>query len=174
MKMFTFFIFNVNIIKNNVEKANIEYMSKFKLYKKYEEIINYLIIGVLTTIVNLVVKYALLFTILNASNPTQLQISVVISWIIACIFAYITNRKIVFKSKSNKILKELISFVFARVFTLLLEMLIMFIFVTYFKLNSDLWVVIWSIVAQVVVIVVNYVLSKLIIFKKKGNENEKN
>ena len=139
-----------------------------ELYKKYEEIINYLIIGVLTTIVNLVVKYALLFTILNASNPMQLQIAVIISWIIACIFAYITNRKIVFKSKSNKILKEFISFVFARIFTLLLEMLIMFIFVTSFKLNSDLWVVIWSIVAQVVVIVVNYILSKLVIFK---NEN---
>lgn len=139
-----------------------------ELYKKYEEIINYLIIGVLTTIVNLVVKYALLFTILNASNPMQLQIAVIISWVIACIFAYITNRKIVFKSKSNKILKEFISFVFARIFTLLLEMLIMFIFVTSFKLNSDLWVIIWSIVAQVVVIVVNYILSKLVIFKNKN------
>lgn len=139
-----------------------------ELYKKYEEIINYLIIGVLTTIVNLVVKYALLFTILNASNSMQLQIAVIISWVIACIFAYITNRKIVFKSKSNKILKEFISFVFARIFTLLLEMLIMFIFVTSFKLNSDLWVIIWSIVAQVVVIVVNYILSKLVIFKNKN------
>ena len=76
------------------------------LYKKYEEIINYLIIGVLTTVVNLAVKYALLFTVLNASDATQLQIAVVISWVVACIFAYITNRKIVFKSKSKKILKE--------------------------------------------------------------------
>ena len=83
-------------------------MKIIEIYKKYEEIINYLIIGVLTTIVNLAVKYALLFTVLNASDATQLQIAVVISWIVACLFAYITNRKIVFKSKSKKILKEFI------------------------------------------------------------------
>ena len=94
-----------------------------ELYKKYEEIINYLIIGVLTTVVNLAVKYALLFTVLNASDATQLQIAVVISWVVACIFAYITNRKIVFKSKSKKILKEFTAFVSARIFTLILEML---------------------------------------------------
>lgn len=147
-------------------------MKIIEIYKKYEEIINYLIIGVLTTIVNLAVKYALLFTVLNASDATQLQIAVVISWIVACLFAYITNRKIVFKSKSTKILKEFIAFVSARLFTLILEMLIMFIFVTLLKLNSNLWVVIWSIVAQVVVIVVNYILSKLVIFKKEKKDEE--
>ena len=143
-----------------------------ELYKKYEEIINYLIIGVLTTVVNLAVKYALLFTVLNASDATQLQIAVVISWVVACIFAYITNRKIVFKSKSKKILNEFTAFVSARLFTLILEMLIMFIFVTLLKLDSDLWVVVWSLVAQIVVIVVNYVLSKLVIFKKEKKDEE--
>ena len=143
-----------------------------ELYKKYEEIINYLIIGVLTTFVNLAVKYALLFTVLNASDATQLQIAVVISWVVACIFAYITNRKIVFKSKSKKILKEFTAFVSARLFTLFLEMLIMFVFVTLLTLNSNLWVVIWSLVAQIVVIVVNYVLSKLVIFKKEKKDEE--
>ena len=147
-------------------------MKIIELYKKYEEIINYLIIGVLTTVVNLAVKYALLFTVLNASDATQLQIAVVISWIVACLFAYITNRKIVFKSKSKKILKEFTAFISARLFTLILEMLIMFIFVTLLKLNSNLWVVIWSIVAQVVVIVVNYILSKLVIFKKEKKDEE--
>ena len=142
------------------------------LYKKYEEIINYLIIGVLTTVVNLAVKYALLFTVLNASDATQLQIAVVISWVVACIFAYITNRKIVFKSKSKKILKEFTAFVSARLFTLFLEMLIMFVFVTLLKLNSNLWVVVWSLVAQILVIVVNYVLSKLVIFKKEKKDEE--
>ena len=142
------------------------------LYKKYEEIINYLIIGVLTTVVNLAVKYALLFTVLNASDATQLQIAVVISWVVACIFAYITNRKIVFKSKSKKILKEFTAFVSARLFTLFLEMLIMFVFITLLKLNSNLWVIVWSLVAQIVVIVVNYVLSKLVIFKKEKKDEE--
>ena len=51
--------------------------------------------------VNLAVKYALLFTVLNASDATQLQIAVVISWVVACIFAYITNRIFVFKSKTK-------------------------------------------------------------------------
>ena len=144
-----------------------------ELYKKYEELINYLVMGVLATVVNLAVKYGLLFTVLNASNATQLQIAVIISWVAACLFAYVTNRKFVFKSKSEKILKEFTAFVSARIFTLILEMLIMFIFVTLLKLNSDLWVVIWSLVAQVVVIVVNYVLSKLVIFKKE-KKNEEN
>ena len=138
-----------------------------QLYKKYEEVINYLIIGGLTTLVNLIVKYALLFTILSAENPVQLQIAVIVSWIIACLFAYITNRKIVFKSKSEKIIKEFVSFVTARLITLGMEMLIMYIFVTVLRLNSNLWVVVWSIVAQVVVVVANYVFSKLFIFKKE-------
>lgn len=141
-----------------------------QLYKKYEEIINYLVIGGLTTLVNLVVKYALLFTVLKAENPVQLQIAVIVSWIIACLFAYITNRKIVFKSKSEKIIKEFVSFVTARLITLGMEMLIMYIFVTALRLNSNLWVVVWSIVAQVVVVVANYVFSKLFIFKKENNE----
>ena len=140
-----------------------------ELYKKYEEVVNYLVMGGLATVVNLGVKYALLFTILNAENPTQLQISVIISWIAACLFAYFTNRIIVFKSKSKNVIKEFLSFISARIFTLGLEMLIMFIFVTALKLNSDLWVVIWSIVAQIVVIVANYFFSKLFIFKKEKN-----
>lgn len=137
-----------------------------ELYKKYEEVINYLVMGVLATVVNLGVKYALLFTILDAANPTQLQISVIISWIVACLFAYITNRTIVFKSKSEKIFKEIVSFFSARIVTLGMEMLIMFIFVTWMGLNSDLWVVIWTLVAQAVVIISNYIFSKLFIFKK--------
>lgn len=137
-----------------------------ELYKKYEEVINYLMMGVLATVVNLGVKYALLFTVLDASNPTQLQISVIISWVAACLFAYITNRTIVFKSKSEKILKEIVSFFSARIVTLGMEMLIMFIFVTWMGLNSHLWVIVWTLVAQAVVIISNYIFSKLFIFKK--------
>ena len=145
-----------------------------ELYKKYEEVINYLVMGALATFVNLAVKYALLFTILDAENATQLQIAVIVSWIVACLFAYFTNRIIVFKSKSKHIIKEFISFISARILTLGMEMLIMFIFVTLLKLNSDLWVVIWSIVSQIVVIVANYVFSKLFIFKKENIKDEKN
>lgn len=138
-----------------------------QIYKKYKEVINYLVFGVLTTVVSLGIKYLLLFTILDAADAFELQAAVVISWIAACLFAYFTNRTIVFKSKSKQVLKEAISFFTARLITLGMEMLIMFIFVTAMGLNSDLWVAIWSVVAQVVVIASNYVFSKLIIFKKK-------
>ncbi len=137
------------------------------LYKKYEEIVNYLIVGVLTTVVSLVVKWGLLFTILNAKNAFQLQVAVVISWIAAVIFAYITNRIFVFKSKSKNILKEIVSFFSARLLTLGLEMLIMWFFVTLLKLDSDIWVLVWTMVAQVLVIIFNYILSKLFVFRKK-------
>ena len=70
-----------------------------KIYKKYKEIILYLIFGVLTTIVSLGSKYILLFVLLDAKDPLQLQISIILSWMIAVIFAYVTNRIFVVKMK---------------------------------------------------------------------------
>ena len=146
-------------------------MNKIKeLYLKYKEIINYLFFGVLTTVVNLIAKYTLLFTILDATNAFELQVSVIISWLVACTFAYITNRLWVFESKTKEIIKEIIKFYTSRIVTLGLEMIIMFIFVTALKLNSDLWVIVWTLVSQVVVIVGNYILSKLIVFKNRKKE----
>ncbi len=148
-------------------------MKKIKeLFIKYKEIINYLIFGVLTTIVSLATKYLLLFTILDAKNGFELQIAVTVSWIVACTFAYITNRIWVFESKSKQILKEAIKFYMSRLVTLGLEMLIMFIFVTLLGLNSNTWVIVWTIVAQVVIIIGNYVLSKLVVFKNKYRVKE--
>ena len=112
----------------------------------------------------------LLFTILNASNAMQLQIAVVTSWITACLFAYITNRIWVFESKSKNIIQEMIKFFGARLATLGLEMIIMFIFVTALGLNSDTWVIIWTLVSQVIIIIGNYILSKLIVFNNKEKE----
>ena len=135
-----------------------------------KETILYLIFGVLTTLVSLGVKYALLFTIFDANNPIQLQVSIVISWIAACLFAYITNRIWVFESKSKKIINEMLKFFGARLVTLGMEMLIMYIFVTALGLNSDMWVVIWTIVTQVLIVIGNYILSKLFVFKNKKKE----
>ena len=67
-----------------------------ELYLKYKEIINYLIVGGLTTVVSLVTYYACVLTFLDPNNPLQLQIANVISWIFAVAFAYVTNRKYVF------------------------------------------------------------------------------
>ena len=137
------------------------------IYKKYEEVLNYLIIGVLTTLVNLICKYALLFTLFDAKNPTELQITVIISWVVAVLFAYVTNRKFVFKSSNDSILKEFIKFIEARILTLIVEMVLMYLFVTLLGLNTDLLVAIISVVVQVTVIVLNYIFSKLFVFKNK-------
>lgn len=132
------------------------------IYKEKKEIINYLIVGVLTTIVGLVGYYALTLTILDPNNSIQLQIANIISWILAVAFAYITNRKYVFESKNTNIKKELTSFVSSRITTLIIDMAIMFIFVTIFHLNDK----IIKLIDQVVVIILNYLLSKLFVFKK--------
>ena len=82
-------------------------MEKIKeLYIKYKEIINYLIFGVLTTVVSLIVYYLSVFTFLNPENAFELQIANILSWIAGVAFAYFTNRKFVFESKENNKLKD--------------------------------------------------------------------
>lgn len=138
-----------------------------KVYQKNEEVIRYLIVGVCTTIISLLVKYLLLFTILNPKEALELQIAVVTSWIISVLFAYITNKIFVFKSKENKIIKEIFLFFSSRIVTLLMESFIMWFFVTLLKLNSNIFIIIWSLFAQLIVIVGNYILSKFFVFNRK-------
>jgi len=81
-------------------------MEKIKeMYLKYKEIINYLIFGVLTTVVSLGVYYICVYTFLNPENVVQLQIANIISWVAGVAFAYVTNRKFVFESKEENKLK---------------------------------------------------------------------
>lgn len=136
-----------------------------ELFNKYKEIIMYLIFGVLTTVISLIVYYAITYTILNPNNSIYLQIANILSWIAGVLFAYFTNRKYVFESKNENKLKEFISFVGARVTTLILDMLIMGVGVSLLHGNDK----ILKLISQVLVIVGNYVLSKLIVFKKKNN-----
>ncbi len=132
------------------------------LYNKYKEIINYLIFGVLTTIVSLAVYYGLVYTILDANNALELQIANIISWIISVAFAYITNRKYVFDSKNKNKIKEISTFFTSRIVTLLLDMLIMFIGVTILLFNNT----IIKLISQIIIVIGNYILSKLFVFKK--------
>ncbi len=139
-------------------------MEKIKeMYLKYKEIINYLIFGVLTTVVSLAVYYICVYTFLNPENVVQLQIANIISWVAGVAFAYVTNRKFVFESKEENKLKEAGKFVTSRITTLLMDMAIMFIGVTLCKFNDK----IIKLISQVVVIVMNYLLSKIIVFKKR-------
>lgn len=137
------------------------------LYKKYEELVNYVIVGGLTTVVSIGTKWGLLLTILDAKNAFELQVAVIISWICAVTFAYIMNRIAVFKSENKDILKEVISFVGARVITLLVEMGLMWFFITLLGLNSNMWVFIVTMIVQVIILVLNYIFSKIFVFKKK-------
>ncbi len=140
-------------------------MKKVKeLIKKVctKEVILYVVFGVLTTIVSLVTYYICVGTFLNAENAIQLQIANIIAWIVSVAFAYITNRKFVFESTNKNKLGEATKFVTSRIATLLMDMLIMFLGVTLLKLNDG----IIKIISQVIVIVANYVFSKIFVFKK--------
>ena len=137
-----------------------------ELYKKYKEVINYLIFGVLTTIVSLATYWICTTTVLNPVIGWQLQLANIISWILAVLFAYFTNRKYVFESTEENKLKEFYKFILARLSTLLIDMFIMWLGVTVLKYNDK----IIKIISQVVVIVSNYVFSKLFVFKKTSKK----
>lgn len=131
-----------------------------ELIKKYKELIKYLIIGVLTTVINYVV-----FAILVQVVKIEMHASNIIAWVVSVIFAYFTNKLFVFESKSfeTKVIgKEILSFGAARVFSLLLEEVILYVFVNILNMNQ----MVLKLIANVIVIIVNYILSKFIIFKK--------
>ncbi len=132
-------------------------------YLKYKQIINYLIVGGLTTVVSLGVYYLCVVTFLDPSNPVQLQIANIISWVVAVTFAYFTNRKYVFESNSTDYLAEAGKFYASRVSTLFIDMAIMFITVTLFGMNDK----IAKVIVQVVVTITNYIFSKYLVFNKK-------
>ena len=133
----------------------------WSMYRKYEEGINYLIFGFLAFVLNYVL-YILFAGILDIHH----LISTALSWALTVIFAYWTNRKFVFKSRNKglkSIYREFISFIGARVATGLMEIVLMFLMVDLADLNEY----ISKLVCQALVIVANYFLSKLWIFKEK-------
>ena len=126
-----------------------------------KEIILYLIFGVLTTVVSLLTYYICTITFLNPNNAIEIQIANIISWIICVTFAFFTNRKYVFESKEN-IKKEGIKFYISRLSALLIDVVMIFIFVTLLKINDK----IIKLVNQAIIIIFNYIASKLFVFKK--------
>ena len=121
------------------------------------QIILYGIAGVITTLINIVAYWAL--TRLLALNVT---LSTVIAWVIAVVFAFWSNRVWVFHS-NGKILTEAAEFLSARIATGVLDVAIMYVFADVLAL-PDVWV---KAVSNIIVIILNYVLSKLFIFKKE-------
>lgn len=132
------------------------------LYKKYKEIINYIIFGILTTLISLLTYYILTTPILNPYNQKELQIANTISWIISVTFAYITNKLYVFNNKNKINIKEITKFYTSRLTTLLIDIILMHIFVIKLNFNDK----IIKLINQIIVIILNYIISKLLIFKK--------
>lgn len=132
-------------------------------YLKHKEIINYLIVGGLTTVIGLATYYLCVFTVLNPKDPIQLQIANVISWVAAVSFAYITNRRFVFESSNPNMLREGASFVASRIGTLLIDMGLMFLLVTVIGMSDK----IAKLIVQIIVIVGNYLFSKFLVFNIK-------
>lgn len=132
-----------------------------EMYVKNKEVINYLIFGFLTFAVSMITYYLsrLLF---------DYVVSNIISWVLAVLFAYITNKLFVFESKTNnlkELINEFVKFIGGRIFTLILETLILYLMVDLMHIND----MVVKLIAQVIVIITNYILSKLIIFKKSKN-----
>lgn len=143
-------------------------MKKLKeLYLKYKEIINYIIFGGLTTVTNFVVYF-----ICTKLFLIDEVISNGIAWFLSVLFAYITNKIFVFESKKSgfkEIVVEMTSFFVARVLSgICCDVGTFALMVKVFAIND----VIAKIVTQIMVIVMNYVLSKLVIFKKTSNQDE--
>lgn len=131
----------------------------WNLYKKYEEVINYVITGGLGTVVNIVI-----FTVLRKFE-IDLTLSNVLAWTITIIFIYILSRFFVFKTAGQKdSTREFIMFVLARLATLGIEILILNLTIEAMHINE----LISKIIAQAIVIVLNYILSKLLVFTKKS------
>lgn len=133
------------------------------LYQKFEEIINYLIVGVLTTIVSWV-AYALCKLVINVDNAIMMQVAVLIRWIAGVTFGYFTNRRFVFKSKNPNMLREAFDFTTSRIVTLFLDMFVMWILPSVFKVDD--WIA--TFISAVLVTIMNYIFSKFIVFRKKG------
>ncbi|MCX4327320.1 MAG: GtrA family protein [Lachnospiraceae bacterium] len=133
----------------------------WELYLKYKEVILYLVFGGLTTLVN-IVTYAVFAYVFNTDTVT----STAGAWLVSVIFAYITNKIFVFESRTDTfalLFKECASFFGCRLATGIMDIAVMYVSVDLLHFND----IIMKIVSNVLVVVLNYIFSKLFIFKKE-------
>lgn len=168
-------------------------MEKIKeLYKKYEEIIIYLIVGVLTTIVSWGACFVAKLLGLDPDIKIQNFIINTIGWVVGVLFAYPLNRKWVFKSTNPRILKEFTGFAGSRLGTWILDIIIMFVFINVWTIFLPLCTFLrekipfltrisiddlhyWFVkifISAVLVTILNYVFSKVLIFGKKQKDKK--
>lgn len=145
----------IHLIEDLIEKDN-----HTSWYNKIREIVWYCFFGVLTTLINIISFYLLDKTGMNV------YINNFIAWFLSVLFAFITNKIFVFNSKSMKksvIMKEIISFFFFRILSLGIDMAGMYICISLINLNKMLS----KILMNIIVIIANYIFSKIFIFKPK-------
>lgn len=144
---------------NLAEKIGLKKLAD--IYREHIEGMRYLIFGALSTVINFFI-----FEICIKGLNFSATLSNIIAWIITVIFAYLTNKLYVFNSKTSglkELGKEIISFFNARIATLILETLFIWIVIDKLGFND----ILMKIVSNIIVIILNYVFSKIFIFKKK-------
>ena len=145
-------------------------MDKIKeLCVKHREILVYLIVGVMTTVFAWAIRF--LWNIVFYAGtahplPVQTTILTIVEFIAGVSFAYPTNRKWVFRSTNPNILKEAAGFVSARLTTLAIQMLLNLVIINLLHVNFY----VATVVIGIIVVILNYVFSKLLVFRKKNVE----
>ena len=139
-------------------------MKDNKFCIRYKEIASYLMVGIMTMIITLIVYYGSVLTFLDPKSAIELQIANTMSWLIAVLFSYIANRKFVFESKSKHIIQEASSFFTSRIGSLSLDIALMFILVTCLHWNDKPS----KLLVQTIVVITNYITSKFLVFKKRN------
>ena len=160
-----------------------------EIYRRYPEICNYFLFGVGTTIISFT-TYSLIRWIFpnEESVPAWLSwifnitarfgiesntaLPVIISWFFSVLFAFLTNRVYVFHSKANsawRFIKEMLSFFATRAATLLMDLLVMFMLVDLTGIDNKIYEFFCKVFSNVLVLIVNFILSKVFVFKKEKN-----
>lgn len=146
----------------------------------------YIIFGVCTTLISFVTYYLFrwifpdensvpewlkwIYNITSAiGTESATALPVLLSWICAVTFAFVTNRLFVFQSEAKKagVLREGVTFFLSRVFTLIVDLVIMFLLVDFTGIQNGLYEFAAKVLSNVVVLVLNYILSKVFVFRKK-------
>lgn len=141
-------------------------MVKIKeLFVKYKEIILYVFFGGLTTVVNWGGYLVLVRLMGGSESNVAVTAATALAEFLSILFAYVTNKKWVFESSAHGFSEnfmEMLKFFGARAFSAVLDIVLMYVFVTKLHFNDT----VMKLVANVIIIVVNYVASKLFVFKK--------
>lgn len=156
-----------------------------EIYRRYSEVCNYFLFGIGTTVISFGTYYLFrcmfpdeqsvpswLSWIFNITSrfgaDSNTALPVILSWFFSVTFAFLTNRVYVFRSKADtawKFIKEMLGFYATRVFTLFQDLVVMFLLVDLTGIDNKLWELCAKIFSNALVLLVNFVLSKLFVFR---------